>query len=213
VGARGAPGRSTDFGNRTVCPHAGQAYSLTPRCLSGVRHFGQGIGLAETQAANSLISTGVDVITQHQDCPGAVISAAAQHNVNSVGIHADAQALNPKGWVTGTQWNWAPMYEAIVTKAQSGTFKGSQFNSNYVASYTDPLNPVQLSPFGSIVSADAQQKVAAVQKNIETGVSPFSGPLTDSTGKLEIPPGTTLPYEQINQINWLVAGVIGKVSS
>lgn len=168
---------------------------------------------AETQAANSLINSGVDVITQHQDCPGAIISAAATHNVDSVGIHANAQALNPKGWVTGTQWNWAPMYEAIVAKAQSGTFKGSQFNANYVASFTDPLNPVQLSPFGAVVPADAQQKVTAVEKNIETGVSPFSGPLSDSTGKLEIPAGTTLPYERINQINWLVTGVVGKVSS
>ena len=39
-------------GNRTACPHDGHAYSLTPRCRSGVRHFGHGIGFALTHAAN-----------------------------------------------------------------------------------------------------------------------------------------------------------------
>jgi hypothetical protein len=40
-------------GNRTIAPHAGHAYSLTPRWRSDVRHFGHGIGWAFTQAANS----------------------------------------------------------------------------------------------------------------------------------------------------------------
>jgi hypothetical protein len=41
------------LGKRTICPHAGHAYSLTPRCRSEVRHFGHGIGWEFTQAANS----------------------------------------------------------------------------------------------------------------------------------------------------------------
>ncbi len=44
----GAPGT----GKRTIWPHPGQAYSLTPRWRSGVRHFGHGIGWAVTHAAN-----------------------------------------------------------------------------------------------------------------------------------------------------------------
>jgi hypothetical protein len=40
-------------GKRTWWPQAGHAYSLTPRCRNGVRHFGHGIGFALTHAANS----------------------------------------------------------------------------------------------------------------------------------------------------------------
>ncbi len=45
-------GTPFDRSNAIWAPHAGHPYDATPRCRRGVRHFGHGIGLAVTQAAN-----------------------------------------------------------------------------------------------------------------------------------------------------------------
>src|SRR5207237_2792405 len=59
----------------------------------------------QTLAASSLLSQGVDVITQHQDCTATIVKATEAAGRYSVGYHADASALAPKGWLTGSQWN------------------------------------------------------------------------------------------------------------
>ena len=57
----------------------------------------------QAEAAASLISQGVDVITQHQDCTGTITKEAEAANVKVVGYHADASELAPKGWITGSE--------------------------------------------------------------------------------------------------------------
>jgi hypothetical protein len=44
---------ASEFENVTFCPHRGQAYVANARCLSGVWHFGHGMGLEVTHAAKS----------------------------------------------------------------------------------------------------------------------------------------------------------------
>ncbi len=60
---------------------------------------------------------GVDVITQHQDCTDTIIKATEEAGAFTVGYHADASALAPNGWLTGSQWNWGPLYKDIVQTA------------------------------------------------------------------------------------------------
>ena len=68
----------------------------------------------QAEAAKSLLRQGVDVITQHQDCTETIIKAAEAAGKYSVGYHADAQSLAPKGWITGSEWDWGPLYTDIV---------------------------------------------------------------------------------------------------
>ena len=65
-----------------------------------------------------------------------------------VGYHADASALAPKGWLTGSEWNWAPLYIDIVKTALAGNFTGSEFNANYRVGYKTGTNPFVQSKFG-----------------------------------------------------------------
>jgi len=57
-----------------------------------------------------------------------------------------------------------------------------------------------------------QQKAEAALKAMDSGSSPFKGPMYDASGKLRIKAGTTLPvrssYLAYNW-NWPVKGVIG----
>ena len=68
----------------------------------------------QAEAAKSLLDQGVDVITQHQDCTTTISKTAEAAGAILVGYHADASGLAPKGWITGSEWNWGPLYTDIV---------------------------------------------------------------------------------------------------
>ena len=102
----------------------------------------------QAEATNSLLSQGVDVITQHQDCTATVIKTAEAHGAFTVGYHANAESLAPKGWLTGSEWNWSPLYKDIVQTITDGKFTGSKYNANYRVGLKTGDNPFVQSPFG-----------------------------------------------------------------
>ena len=56
-------------------------------------------------------------------------------------------------------------------------------------------------------------EVLAQQKKLGAGqLHPFTGPITDNEGRTVLPAGQQLSDEQILSMNYLVAGVVGKVS-
>src|SRR5439155_214545 len=71
-----------------------------------------------------------------------------------------------------------------------------------------------LAPFGPKVSAKTKSMIAAKQKAIVSGkFDVFQGPLYDQKGKLMVPKGKTLKVlPDLYTMQWLVKGVIGKVS-
>jgi len=81
----------------------------------------------QAQAAQSLIDQGVDVLTQHQDCTKTIVEAAEEAGAMTVGYHASTQALAPDGWLTGSEWNWGPLYTEIVGVVADGSFEHSDF--------------------------------------------------------------------------------------
>ena len=136
---------------------------------------------------------GVDVITQHQDCTETIIKAAEAAGKMTVGYHADASALAPKGWLTGSEWNWGPLYTDIVKTTLDGKFTGSKYNANYRVGYKDGENPFIQSKFGSLVTADTQKLIADAKTKISAATgSPFVGPLKNKKARIvsrrEIPP-------------------------
>src|SRR3954467_12275759 len=120
----------------------------------------------QAEATNSLLSQGVDVITQHQDCTATVIKTAEAKGAFTVGYHADASTLAPKGWLTGSQWKWGPLYTDIVKTALAGTFTGSKFNANYRVGLKTGDNPFVQSAFGPSVSEDVKTSIAQAKTAI-----------------------------------------------
>jgi simple sugar transport system substrate-binding protein/basic membrane protein A len=164
-------------------------------------------------AADSLLSQGVDVLTQHQDCTATVIKAAEKAGAMTVGYHADASSLAPKGWLTGAVWNWGPLYDDIVKTVVDGTFAGSKYNANYRVGYKTGTNPFVMAKYGAMVTPDTQAEITKAQAFLATDKgSPFVGPVTGQDGKVVITDGTIPTYAEVDGMNYFVSGVVGKLA-
>ncbi|MFN8123674.1 MAG: BMP family ABC transporter substrate-binding protein [Thermoleophilia bacterium] len=164
----------------------------------------------QAQAATALINQDVDVLTQHQDCTKTIIETAERAGKYSVGYHYDASSLAPKGWLTGSEWNWGPMYTDIIKTAESGSFTGSKYDGDYRVGLQTGDNPFVQSKFGPAVDADTQAAIATAKEGLATkGI--FTGPLKDQSGKEVVPAGKTLSYAEVEQMNFLVEGVVGNI--
>jgi simple sugar transport system substrate-binding protein/basic membrane protein A len=168
----------------------------------------------QADAAKSLLAQGVDVLSQHQDCTGTIIKAAEAKGAYSVGYHFNAHTLAPKGWLTGSEWKWGPLYAAMVKSILAGTFSGGKFNTNYSLGFSGGSgipSPMALAPFGPSVKAPTKAKVAAAKKKILHGWSPFSGPIYDQKGKLQVAKGKVATAKQLAGLSYLVKGVVGTI--
>jgi basic membrane protein A len=167
----------------------------------------------QAEAANSLIGQGVDVITQHQDCQATVIKTAEAKGIKVVGYHADASSLAPKGWLTGSEWNWGPFYVDIVKTVMSGKFTGSKYNADYRTGYKDGTNPFIESKYGPSVDQATKDLIAAAKKDISTTGSPFKGPVLDQGGKEIVAAGKVPTYDEVEKIfaASFVQGVVGNI--
>jgi len=168
--------------------------------------------IKQKEAATALISQGADVLTQHQDCQGTVIQTAKAAGKSVVGYHYDAKSLDPSGWLTGSAWNWAPVYEAITTTAIGGKFAGSKYNANWIGSFKNNDNPLELASFGTSVSADTKAKITAAEAALKSGGnSIFKGPIYCQDGSLLVQPGVIPTDDDIQKFSCLVKGVVGSL--
>jgi len=166
----------------------------------------------QAEATNSLVAQKVDVISQHQDCTKTIVETAERKGVDSVGYHADASSLAPKGWLTGSVWNWGPIYTDIVKTIIAGQWKGSKYDGQYRVGIEDPT--IQVAPFGKAVSAAVQAEIKAKEKELRAGtIKPFTGPITDQAGKVRIPAGQSPDRTKLEATDYLVQGVTGKIPS
>jgi simple sugar transport system substrate-binding protein/basic membrane protein A len=165
----------------------------------------------QADAAKSLLAEGADVLTQHQDCTGTIIKAAEAKGAYSVGYHFDASSLALTGWLTGSDWNWGPLYVAMVKSILDGKFAGSDFNADYSIGFTskDIASPMELAPYGPSVTPATKSLIEAAKTKILGGFSPFTGPISDQSGKLMIADGKVATGQELSSLSYLVKGVVG----
>ena len=168
---------------------------------------------AQRDAASSLLSQGVDVLTQHQDCTKTVIDAAEAAGAYTVGYHADASELAPEGWLTGAVWEWAPLYTSIVDTILAGDFTGSEFNANYRVGYKTGTNPFVLAGFGPSVTEDTIASIDEAEAWLGTDEgSPFAGPVLAQDGTEVVAAGVVPDYAEIDAMDYFVQGVVGNLA-
>ena len=168
--------------------------------------------IKQKEAAAALLGQGADVLTQHQDCQGTVVQAAKAAGAKVVGYHYDAKSLDPDGWLTGSAWNWAPVYEAITKSALGGTFTGGPYNTNFIGSFAAGNNPLQLASFGSSVDTATQAKITAAETALkQPGSSIFKGPIYCQDGSLLVKAGVVPTDAEVQAFSCLVKGVVGSL--
>src|SRR5438874_7041510 len=157
----------------------------------------------EKKAAESLHSSGADVLGQNVDSPSAgQFSESA--GIPWVGYDSNAQKFAPKSWLTAAVYNWGTYYTKRVKAAMDGTWK----TGNYYGSMRDGFT--LLAPFGKSVSAKTKALIAKQRALIVSGKwNEFQGPIYDQSGKLRIKPGHRPSFNDLYSMNYLVRGVIG----
>jgi len=162
---------------------------------------------ASTQATQTLISSGADVIRNWIDDPSFCKVAQTKH-VYAVGQFNNFLSACPKSIITSTYWNFANYYKAQVTAIQAGKFKSSGSNFLFVPLSSAPGNP-GLGAFGSFVPAKVKAKVLAVFAKAVAGKNLIVGPIYDQSGKLRYKAGQSVPPSYMfTAWNWYVKGVV-----
>jgi len=162
----------------------------------------------EAEAANSLIDQGVDVVTCHVDSPKVVVETAERRGIFVCGYHADQSALAPKGYLTGAEWNWTTPYTTHVKDAMAG----KPMNNFMRGGLKDGF--VKAGAYGRAVGDPARKSADAIKAQMMKGdFVIFKGPLKDNAGNTVVAAGTAHKQTDVvlEQMNYLVEGVIGKV--
>lgn len=159
----------------------------------------------EKDAAVTLLNTGADVITQHQDTPGPM-QAAQEKGAYGVGYNSDMSKFAPNAVLTTPVWNWGPYYVNTVKAVLDGTWK----NDQYWGPMSDGI--VGLAPYGPMVSEDVKAAVESKKQEILNGsFDVFDGPIKDQTGKVKVAEGSKMTDAEMLSFDWFVEGVEGSV--
>src|SRR5919108_99314 len=78
----------------------------------------------ESEATNSLLDIGADVIATQSDSP-APVQTAERRGAYSVGFNADASQFAPTKHLTSVIWNWGPYYVDVVKRVRAGTWQST----------------------------------------------------------------------------------------
>ena len=160
----------------------------------------------ERDAALTLFNQEVDVIAFHTGS-SAVMAAAQERGRLAVAYHSDMRKVAPEAQVLAVTHEWGDYYTRRARAVLDGSWKPGQVWGGIKEGM------VRVGDFGPRVPQAVRDEVLARQRDIAAGrLRPFTGPIQDNEGQTVIPAGVALSDDQILGMNYLVAGVIGKVA-
>jgi basic membrane protein A and related proteins len=157
----------------------------------------------EREAANALISQGVDILTHHTDST-AVAQLAQEKGAYVMGYHTDISKLAPKAHLAAGTHHWGKYYTQVTQSVLGNTWKTSQIWGGTKEGF------VRVEGFNASVPAEVKKLAQAVEADIASGKRhPFQGPVTTQDGVLKQRVGTTMNDQEMNGMNYFVQGVVG----
>ena len=192
------------------------ARSVKPSITTQVVFTGDwSMPVKEAEAANSMADQGIDVLTSHVDSPKVIMETAEKRGIFSSGYHANQAKLAPKGYLTGAEWDWTSVYTSYVEMIRAGkTLMNGGIPHLVRGGFKDKF--LKLSPYGPAVGEQAKKDAdAAKAKFLDGSMVVYKGGLKDNSGKVVIPAGKDLKQQdgELEKMNWLTDGVVGKVNS
>ena len=117
---------------------------------------------AESEAAEALLDTGVDVMAQHQDSTAA-LEAAAEADVWATGYDAPMGDFAGDNYLTSPIWHWEEFYRPTLQSVRN-----DEGESDF---YYEGLNAgiVDIDDWGPEVPSDVQEEVSSRRTDIENG--------------------------------------------
>lgn len=168
----------------------------------------------EAEATNSLADQGCDVIAVHVDSPKVVIETAEKRGVLCSGFHSDQSALAPKGYLTGTMYNWGTIHKKYVELLQAGkTLMNGGIPHQVIGGIAEDY--ISMATFGPGVTEAIKKDFDGTKaKLVDGSMVVYQGEVKDNAGAVKIPAGTAykVTAPELTQIDWLAEGVAGKSS-
>ncbi len=159
----------------------------------------------EREAANTLISQGADVLTHHTDST-AVVQAAEEKGKYAFGYHSDMSKYGPHAQLSATTHQWGAYYTRQANAVLAGTWKPTSVWGGLKEGM------IKLAPINPVVPKAVQDQVAQAEKDIIAGkLHPFQGPIKDNTGKERVPAGKAMTDDEMQKMDFYVAGVQGSL--
>jgi len=159
----------------------------------------------ETEAAQSLINQGADVLLQNTDST-AVLQTAERNGKFAFGWDSDMSAFAPNAHLASAVVYWAPYYIQSIEELRAGTWE----TKRTVWGVKEGLN--DLIKISDAVPADIKAKVEEVKAGLKAGTfEVFTGPILDNTGKEVLAAGAVGDQAWRDGVNFFVKGVEGRV--
>ena len=161
----------------------------------------------ETEAAQSLMNGGADVLLQNTDST-AVLQAAEKAGKYAFGWDSDMSAFAPKAHLGSCALNWGVYYEKALSDVLGKTWKTGETKWGVKEDMT------QFVKVADFVPADVKKRVDEAREGLRTGkIAVFTGPIVDNTGKEQLAKDVVADDKWKGEVAFYVKGVEGKVPS
>jgi simple sugar transport system substrate-binding protein len=162
----------------------------------------------ESEAAQTLINGGADVLLQNTDST-AVLQTAEKAGKLAFGWDSDMSAFGGKAHLGSAIVDWSNYYKKSIKEVMDGSWKGNTVTRWGVAEGQNDLIKIS-----DAVPADVKAKVDEIKAGMKAGTfEVFTGPIKDSTGKERLAKGTAADDDWRGKIDFYVKGVEGKIPS
>jgi basic membrane protein A len=164
----------------------------------------------ETAAAKGLVASDVDFMSQNQNSP-ATGQVAEEAKLPFVGSFWRQEKYAPTQYLTSAIFTWGPWYTKQIGEILDGTWKSGQ---HYLTYRDEAIALDDWGPQYDDVPDDVKAKIEEVEKKLKAGeFNIYSGPLTDTSGKVRLKEGEELPLEGRYSVSWFPEGILTNVKS
>ena len=161
----------------------------------------------ESEAAQSLINGGADVLMQNTDS-SAVLQTAEKAGKYAFGWDSDMTAYGPKAHLASSIINWAPYYISTTKQVLDGSWKTSPTKIWWGVKE----GAIDIVSISDKVPADLKAKVEKVKAGLKDGsFAIWKGPIVGADGKEVLKAGVVADDAFLGDIKFYVKGVEGKV--
>ena len=159
----------------------------------------------ESEAAQSMINGGADVLLQNTDS-SAVLQTAEKNGKFAFGWDSDMSAVAPKAHLASCVVIWDGYYKKAVKEAMDGSWK----TERTVWGVKEGQNA--LTKVADFVPAGAKAKVDEIKAGMKAGTfEVFTGPIMGADGKEMLAKGVPADQAWKDKVDFYVKGVEGKI--
>ncbi len=159
----------------------------------------------ESEAAQSLLNGGADVLLQNTDST-AVLQTAEKNGKLAFGWDSDMSAFAPKAHLGSAIVDWSNYYKKAVKDAMDGTWKTERTVWGVKEGQND------LVKIADSVPESAKKRIAEIKEAMKAGTfEVFTGPVVDNTGKERLAKDAKADQDWKDKVDFYVRGVEGRI--